>query len=929
MARKTEPWVFAALAAALALGPLTGCDSGPSDAQYVEQARAIHDKGDPRAAAIQLKNALRLNPDNAEARWLSGKVLLEVGDAAGAEKELRRARELGVAHEAVALPLIRALLLQGQARQLLDEPMPTALAPADRAEWYVLRSRAWLALGDAAKAEAELAKIRREDAETPSILLGQATLALGERNWDQARNFVERALARAPDSAEAWSLRADLHRLVGEGEAAEAAYGRAIERNADPRLDLTKRASVRLGLGKLDEAKADLDRLPQGGRQVPEVMFLRGVIAYRQGQRDAAQSALEEALRLDGRHLGARFYLGAMQLAQRNLGQAELYLAQAVEAMPRWYEANRLLATVHFARGDLQRAETQLIPFTDVKGDPQLLALRGAVRLGLGKSEAALEDLRERARLEPDSARAQLEMGMALIAARRQQEGVDALQRALALDPKLRKADTQLIEAHLRIGELEQALTAVVRWRQRLPEDVGALNYLGAVRARQDDIPQAQAAFAEASTRDPADVQAARNLARLDLDRGDRESAKARFRVVLERAPGNAAAAVELAQLEAAGGDVDAAIRVLERVNVRDPHAYEPVLLLARYRLERGQAGQALALLQPFGDEHRSEPVYLLALGQSLLAAGQASNAADSFEQLRGLMPDSAQVAYLAAKAHAAAGDGDKMRAALRRALELQPDNLLAAVAMSQFLARSGQLEQAGGVLEPAERLHPGNDALAIQRAMLALAAERPAEAVERLRAVQQRTRGESRPAVMLLAQAEARAGQSDAAIATLAAWLGRHPQDRDALNALAARRLDRGELAEAAVVFERIRALAPDDVVALNNLAMLLKGDAPAKALGYARRAAELAPGAPAVLDTLGQLLLAQGQVEQAVRVLREAYARAPGNAEIGLHLADALRRAEAKPEAKQLLQQIIDQGGDRFAEPLRSAVLALQATL
>ena len=63
---------------------------------------------------IELKKVLQNNPDNRDARLLLGEVSLLTGEAAAAEKELRRAQELGIPREKLIIPLGRALLAQGQ-----------------------------------------------------------------------------------------------------------------------------------------------------------------------------------------------------------------------------------------------------------------------------------------------------------------------------------------------------------------------------------------------------------------------------------------------------------------------------------------------------------------------------------------------------------------------------------------------------------------------------------------------------------------------------------------------------------------------------------------------------------------------------------------------------------------------------------------------
>jgi tetratricopeptide (TPR) repeat protein len=62
--------------------------------------------------------------------------------------------------------------------------------------------------------------------------------------------------------------------------------------------------------------------------------------------------------------------------------------------------------------------------------------------------------------------------------------------------------------------------------------------------------------------------------------------------------------------------------------------------------------------------------------------------------------------------------------------------------------------------------------------------------------------------------------------------------------------------------------------------------------ALSYAQRAIQVAPEDPAVLDTLGWLLLQTGaNRERALSLLHRAAQKAPQNQTIADHLAEALR--------------------------------------
>ena len=98
---------------------LSACGGDQPEAMLAS-ARDYLAKNDPKAAVIQLKNALQKNPELPEARFLLGQALLRVGDAVGSETELRKALALKYPQELVLPPLAQAMLAQGQYKKLTD-----------------------------------------------------------------------------------------------------------------------------------------------------------------------------------------------------------------------------------------------------------------------------------------------------------------------------------------------------------------------------------------------------------------------------------------------------------------------------------------------------------------------------------------------------------------------------------------------------------------------------------------------------------------------------------------------------------------------------------------------------------------------------------------------------------------------------------------
>jgi Flp pilus assembly protein TadD len=219
-----------------------------------------------------------------------------------------------------------------------------------------------------------------------------------------------------------------------------------------------------------------------------------------------------------------------------------------------------------------------------------------------------------------------------------------------------------------------------------------------------------------------------------------------------------------------------------------------------------------------------------------------------------------------------------------------------------------GNLEQAVSALEPAQRDHPDNIEVLTQTGIIAGRQGRFAEAIA---AFQQAValNPDERSLTEALAEAQWRAGQHEAAITTMTGWLEHRPQDHEMHLTLANLYLALNRHDEAITNFQQVLEYAPDHVVALNNLAWLLRAEDAEQALSFAERAVELAPQSAPIYDTLGVIQLEMGQPVQALATLREAVKFSDNAPSIRLNLAKALlanaEHAEAEAELRSLLDE------------------------
>ena len=123
---------------------LSGCGKTETSASLMADAKQYQQKGDNKAALIQLKNAATKSPEDAEVRFQLASLYNQIGDPVSAEKEIRKAISLGIDSARTAPELAKALLMQGQPQKAIDESAADAAKAAP--ELLATRGDAYLGL---------------------------------------------------------------------------------------------------------------------------------------------------------------------------------------------------------------------------------------------------------------------------------------------------------------------------------------------------------------------------------------------------------------------------------------------------------------------------------------------------------------------------------------------------------------------------------------------------------------------------------------------------------------------------------------------------------------------------------------------------------------------------------------------------------------
>lgn len=914
------------LITALLLGLLAGCGGDKPEAM-VASAKEYLAKQDAKAAVIQLKNALQKDPNLAEARFLLGKTQLETGDVLSAEKELRRAVELGYAADQAVPALAQALLQQGEFSKILKEFGQTELASAEaRADLLATIGLAHVRLGKPDAAKVALAASLQAVPGNPRATLAQARIKAAENDLASGAQLVDAVLAKAPDMIDALVFKAEL--LVFQNQSTEAAkvYERVVELKPDniqARFDLV---GLLIRDQKLDAAATQLEAMKKVAPNEPRTLYSQALLAYRQKNLPAAREAIQQVVKLAPSFLPGLLLAGTVEYESGSYLQAEPYLQKVIERAPKHVFARRLLALTYLRSGQASRAVEVIRPALEqAPNSLDVLLTAGEAYLYNNELNEAARLYEKAAAIDSKSAAARTRLAMTRLAYGDADTGFRELESAAALDPNQYQADVTLIAAYLRRNEIDKALAAVNGLEKKQPNNPMTHNLRAAVLIVKKDIPGARKSLQRALELQPTYFPAAMTLAQLDFKEKKFDAAGKRFTDLLEKDPKNPQALLALSQLRVeTGASQKDILEPVERAVSGNPQAVAPRLALIQLHMRFKDTKKALAAAQEAQAALPDDPQILDALGQVQQAAGEANQALATFNKLVALRPKSVLPLLRLADAAMASKNSQDAQQALQKALVLEPGNPDALRRLVGLHVNAGRHDEAITVARAAQKQAPKSHIGLMLEGDVFASQKKWDEAANAYREGQKKF--SSPDFVLRRYEALSQGGKNAEAEKVAAEWFKGNPKDAIVRVFLAERGIRDKQYEIAVQQYKAVLQMQPNNAVILNNLAWAAGQIKDPKAVEYAEKALSLQPNSAAIMDTLGMLLTERGNAERGVELLQKAVAAAPEAHAIRLNLAKALVAAGRKDQAKLELEPLIKLG-DKF--PGKEEAAALMKTL
>jgi cellulose synthase operon protein C len=910
---KTSKFLRSAAAIALIFALIAGCSSQNTDAMLAS-AKTYLDKNEMQAGIIQLKNALKSNPDLGEARFLLGKALLETGDPVSAESELRKAAAAHYPADSVVPMLTESMLQQGEFRKVIDEFGKSTAPPSlAKSAGLTAAGKAQFALGDHDAAGKTFAAVLAADAHYAPALVGQARIKAAARDVGGARTLVDAALAASPKLGEAWTLKGDLLFADSKRDEALAAYRKAIEvspYDLEPRGALV---ALLLDEGKQDEAVKQVAAMSAISPDHPETLYFQGLMAYRAGNFAKARELMQKQLARSPENLPGLVLSAAVAYKLKSYEQAEANLVKALRIDPNQGFARRALIATYLQTARPGKALEALRPVvSQIDRNPDMLALAGKVYMQNGDLAEAERYFEKSTALDPKKTDTRVAAALTRLAQGDSGPAFRSLEAA-AVDDKGESATLALIAAHLARHEYDQALVAIDELKKKYPNEPLAHNLSGIALLGKGDKTGARQSFERAVALNPLYTPAVEALAQLDLGDNKPAVARRRFDAVLAKDPNNVRALLWIADLRSrSGGSADEVAALIGKAISAGPDQAAPRLALIENYSRHKDPKRALSAAQDAQRAMPENPQIVEALGHAELAAGETNQAVSTYVKLTQLAPQWSLAWLRLAQAQTAGKDKAAAVVSLKRALEVKPDLALAQRVVVERDLDRGRVNEAVAMAREVQKQQP-KEAIGY-----ALEAETHtyrkdfAGAAAVYRAALKQIDSTELAAQLHSTLVAAHDAGSDKFVAD---WIAGHPKDAAFRLYLAGAARERKNYAEAARQYNAVMGIAPNNPLVLNNLAWVSGQLKDPKALEYAEQANRLAPNQPDIMDTLGALLVEKGDTQRGVDLLQKASSSAPQRSAIRLDLAKGLIKAGRSSDAKKELEALAKLG-DQFPQ-------------
>jgi Flp pilus assembly protein TadD len=624
-----------------------GCaDDAEKKAQYYQKGMEYVAANNEKAAIIEFRNAVQIDPKYAAARYQLGLAYLKTSQPGEAFKELERAASLDPANTDAQIKTAELYFLGKKLKESRAKVASILEANKDFPDAYALLAQIELAEGNGAEAEKAIAQAVQLKPEVGRyyIILGRILASLNQVNEAEAalkkavelspdlNNFkalvafymsqkkekeAEQILqglqAKNPDAPQAYIDLAMFYMKTGDAEAAEKNILAAIGKKPDS-------AELYLMLGNfyyktrnLDKAeKAYQDAVTKSAKPDDNKAILANFY-YEAGKYDLAAQAVTPILANNEQHPMASLVQAKLLIREQKNNEALVILDRLVRDVPRWGEAFYLKGLAHLNKGEVElsfNAVDQALKLASHDPDARTLM---AHHLFLKRDfEAARKEAITVLQVAPSNFRAAIIFGKSLLA----------------------------------LGKTDDAVKLFAEMESQAPDNIEILYNKAAACLAKKDISKATVALEKILTLKPDFTPALVAMSGILIEDKKVEQAIALVRKHQQESPKNLDYSLLLAGiLEKYGSAPDEALKLLRQAQELAPDSSRVYSMTSALLVRMGKKEEAIKEYRMLVEKNPSDVKGHMALGTLLDQSGDVAGAKASYEKALELQPKFAAAA--------------------------------------------------------------------------------------------------------------------------------------------------------------------------------------------------------------------------------------------------------------------------------------------
>ncbi|WP_085300400.1 XrtA/PEP-CTERM system TPR-repeat protein PrsT [Cognaticolwellia mytili] len=882
---------------------LSACVNDESAQSYIIKAEKLIAKKQDNAAIISLKNAIKVDTKNAQARFLLGRLYLSTGDAENAEKELERAYRFKYDIDKVMPLLARAYML--------TESDADILALQDQEETLSQLSTQYLAYKTMAAVRTgndKLAQVTVDSALSISdgySMLANAYLEISKQNTGHARTLVERILEATPNNVDALMLQ-------GQIATVEKNYSLAVDSFKQYQKLQPNYGKVQLFIadsliknGQYKEAEKIADAILAKIPNQPFLQYIKAMARFEDKDYQAASNLANQSISAGFNSFSLKLVAGASAYYLKNYKQSYSFLKDLTPHLPVDHSAQRMLALSQLQLGLIDDiSETLSDSDEKIKKNAHFLSVLSYELLEAGAYDKAQEMADYAANSSNISAEGTARAGI-LKLMMNDPSGIEKLELALQQNPELISAELALAFASIKSGDLARASKISNKWLELYPNKAGGYNLQAAIFFKKNKLEKGKVALEKSLQLEPNNAFALTKIVKLAAYQKDVKQAKLLTEQALRSHPNN----IEILYQYFEFHKDEAGLKVITKAQQDHMDNVKYGILLADALMQLNQFKQASNVLDSYQLNIKTPKRYW----QLVLAANaKQPEGKDVYLILNKWHKNNAyhiEPVFLLANYWASKRSPDRALKILEKSEKIHPSNIMINLLKMQILLRNSRVFDARALLDDLNELDVNDDLMAGIEGRIFLLEKKFAKAIPKLQQLYnvKPTSGN----VTFLARALEANNQKPQAIELLERFsnkekIGKKIDLRVNLS-LADMYLSKHK-SKAIMVYERLAKAAPNNIVVLNNLSWLYIEQKKFRlALKHSEQAYALNAKMPSVVDTYAYALLKSNKKSEALIKAKEAYELSmKKDVDIALNFVEILLANNNDKDAQGILNDI-----------------------